>query len=135
MPRILISLSGQRIVLSGQKPEQLARNIGVSTGSVLNLLAGKRVKEWQLEERERERETMCIRFKRTIKGDFYIQESTSCLARLLSNLSDGDEASTLAKKMLELGHEKYTRLRVLQDMNGAIKRGLVVCQKSSGAIY
>ena len=135
MPKILINLSGQRIILSGQKPEQIARSLAISTGSALNLLAGKTVKGWQLEERERERETMCIRYKRTIKGDFYIQESTSCLARLLSNLSDGDEASTLAKKMLELGHDKYTRLRVLQDMNGAIKRGLVVCQKSSGAIY
>ena len=135
MPKILINLSGQRIILSGQKPEQIARSLAISTGSALNLLAGKQVKGWQLEERERERETMCIRFKRTIKGDFYIQESNSGLARLLSNLSDGDEASTLAKKMLELGHNKYTRLRVLQDMNGAIKRGLVVCQKSSGAIY
>lgn len=135
MPRILISTTGQRIILSGQKPEQLARNIGVSTSSVLNLLAGKKVKEWRLEDRQRERETMCIRYYRTLKGDFYIAESASGLARLLENLADGDEASTLAKKMLDLGHEKYTRLRVLQDMNGAIKRGLVAVQKSSGAIY
>ena len=135
MPRILISLSGQRIILSGQKPEQIARSLAISTGSALNLLAGKKVKDWRLEDRQRERETMCIRYKRTQKGDGYILESTSGLARLLSNLSDGDEASALAKKMLELGHKKYTRLRVLQDMNGAIKRGLVVCQKSSGAIY
>lgn len=135
MPKILINLSGQRIILSGQKPEELARSLAISPGSALNLLAGKTVKGWQLEDRQRERETMCIRYKRTQKGDGYILESTSGLARLLSNLSDGDEASTLARKMLESGHEKYTRLRVLQDMNGAIKRGLVVCQKSSGAIY
>lgn len=135
MPKIILSKTGRRIYLCGQKPEELARKLEISTGSVLNLLAGKNVKEYQLEERQREREPMSVKYSLTRKGEEYIHTSQSGLARLLSNVSRDDEASVISKKMLSLGLEKYTRLRVLQDMNGAAKRGLVVARKESGAIY
>ena len=78
---------------------------------------------------------MSVKYSLTRKGEEYIHTSQAGLARLLSNVSRDDEASVISKKMLSLGLEKYTRLRVLQDMNGALKRGLVIARKESGAIY
>lgn len=134
--RVIVSPTGKRIVVAGLSPKSLAQSIGMSDASAANLLAGKQVSHYKLEEMQRERMPMTIAYRLTDKGQEYIAQSNSGLALLLSQLKGKTEASELSRIMIEEQHRaKYTRKRIQQDMAGAVKRGLVEQETVSGAIY
>lgn len=133
---VIVSPTGKRILVAGLSPKALASSIGMSDASAANLLAGKQVGHYKIEEMQRERLPMTIWYSLTDKGREYIHQSTSGLSLLLSQLKGKIEASELSRIMIEEQHQaKYTRQRIQQDMSGAVKRGLVVQETISGALY
>lgn len=130
--------SGKRMFHVGGMPASIAERVSslarsetakIKPTSVRDILKGESRKGWTLQEMQRQRYNMEIRYTLTSAGQAY-RAQNNLLARFLDWCEIG-EASDISEAMLGAGFSKFNRQRVLISGAAAIELGLVTCSKQS----
>ena len=133
--------SGKRTFHVGGMPASIAERVSslarsetakIKPTSARDILKGECRKGWALQDMQRQRYNMEIRYTLTPEGQAY-RVRDNLLARFLDWCEIG-EASDVSEAMLGAGFSKFNRQRVLISGAAAIEKGLVTIRKHSGKI-
>lgn len=137
---VIKNQSGKRIFTGNpdagvkMSSRQIARTIGIGETSVREVLSGKIRRGWEKTEYQRLRDNMRISYKLTEEGRRARDRGYGFFNAFLRACEAG-EASDVSEKLLAQGYEQADRKRVLIEASRAVKRGLIIVDKESGAIF